>query len=632
MPAAFLKIIARRPMLAARRRRAGPVALLAALLAAGAMTAAAAEPATWHVAPDGHDSGNGSTLHPFATIQRAIDIAQPGDCIMLNDGDYAGPGNILVDFRGKNLTVRSLSGHRDECRLLAGGADAFVLVSGETGNVLIADLTVVGAARGVLIKRSFARLVNCLLDSCGVGVDVGGIGGRVEMERCLVSNGGTGARFHHDAQGGTITASAFRDNDGPGVATADLWSLGVFGALRLVACELTNNGGDGLLHQAPAGHVELVDCEVAGNGGWGVMSQAYFDRGVTVTRGTVRDNLAGGINTIGSQWDGAIGCKVHGNGGPGILTSRDAYNGIRDCLIHHNAGDGIAVGTWTMKTDKRWQPVTISNCQVHDNGGSGISFAVGAHHDNLVSGTLIYRNTGPGVRVSTPLAANADTRILVRESTVAGNDAGIAIESGVRVELERVLIAFNLGAAVDCAVTPDVSLACSDLYGNAGGDWTGPIAGLENVADNFAADPRFCDGDADDYHLADLSPCLSKNRGDADGCGRVGALDIGCTAVPDGRGRRVLVLPALDPCQPNPFNPSTTIRMHLPAAGMAHLEIFDLSGRRVRTLLSGQQAEGTRSVVWDGRDDGGRVAGAGTYLARLVAGGIARTTRMTLVK
>lgn len=612
-----------------------PTALLA-LAALAALAAPASSPAAaasaWHVAPDGHDSDAGSITHPLATIQRAVDLAAAGDIVLLADGDYIGPGNSLVDFRGKDLTVRSRSGRRANCRLFAGGGDGFVLVSGETGGALIADLTVVGAARGVVVKNSFARVVNCVLDSCAVGVDVGGPGGRLEMERSLVRRGGIGARFHYGAQGGVITGTTFRDNSGAGVVTAHLWSLAAFGALRLVACELLGNGGDGLLHQAPAGHVELVDCDVAGNGGWGVMSLASFDRGVSVTRGAVRDNLAGGINTAGSQWDFVTGSKIYGNGGPGILTAFDAIHGISECLIRDNAGDGIAIGSGPAKAAKRWQPVTIRNCEIYGNGGSGISFASGPHHDNLVAGTLIYRNTGPGIRVTTPPDPVAGTRIIVRESTLTGNGAGLMIGSAVRIELERALIAFNLGAAVDCAVAPDAVLSCSNLYGNGGGDWTGPIAGQAGAAGNFAADPRFCDQNADNYRLADLSPCLPKNRGDADNCGRVGALDIGCIAAPDIADRRAPALPALDPCQPNPFNPSTTIRLELPAPGLASLDVFDLSGRRVRALLSGHQDAGAHSVVWDGRDDAGRIVGAGTYLARLEAGGAASTTRMTLVK
>lgn len=588
--------------------------------------------AQWHVAPGGSDSGTGSADSPFATIQRALDTALAGEEVLLEDGDYLGAGNRRLEFRGKDITVRSRSGRREDCRVHADGADGFLFLTGETNATILADLSIIGADRGIVVHRSAPRIVNCLLEACAVGLDVSGSGGRVDMERCLVRDGGTGARFHQDAQGGTITGSSFRDHSGPGVATADLWTIALFRSLQLVACELVGNGGDGLLHQAPAGHVELVDCDVAGNGGWGLMSMSSFDRGIQVTRGAVHGNAAGGINTANSQWDGVNGCKVYENGGPGILTSFDAIHGVTDCLIRDNAGDGIVFGNVTANRQKRWQPVTVAGCVIYGNGGCGINFGQGPHHDNLVTGTLIYGNQGPGIRVTTPVDLNADTRILVRESTLTGNAAGLEIGSAVPVEIERTLIAFNLGAAVDCTVGADVTLACSDIYGNAGGDWTGLIAGQADTAGNFTADPRFCDSANDDYHLLDASPCAANVGAGTGDCGRIGALGIGCTApasTPDRRGFAAL---ALDPCRPNPFNPSTTIRLALPESGSARLEVFDLAGRRVRTLLNGHLDAGPHAVVWDGRDDRGQAAGAGIYLARLEAGGLWRTTRMTLVK
>lgn len=610
------------PLTSAARRRITPpgVLILLALLAAPAG-------AQWHVAPGGSDNGSGSATAPFATIQRALDIAVAGEEVLLGDGDYLGPGNRRLEFRGKDITVRSRSGRREDVRVHAEGSDGFLFFTGETNAAVLADLSVIGAARGIVVERASPRIVNCLLEACGVGIDVSGTGARIEMERCLARGGGTGARIHGDAQGGLVTGSGFRDNSGPGVATADYWTAARFGSLRFVACELIGNDGDGLLHAAPAGSAELVDCEVADNGGWGVMSINPIDRGVAVYGGIVRGNGAGGINTASSQWDIVHGCKVHDNGGPGIFTSRDAIHSVRECLVRDNAGDGIAIGNLPTKAAKSWQPVIVADCVIYGNEGSGIAFGAGPHHDNLVTGTLIYRNQGPGIRVATPVTAGPTTRILVRESTLAHNAAGVQVETAVRMEFERTLIAFNLGAALDCAVAPDVTLACSDLFGNGGGDWTGPIAGQASLDGNLCVDPRFCDDASDDFHL--LSTSLCATAGD---CGRVGALGVGCTApatTPDRRGVTAL---ALDPCRPNPFNPSTTIRLAMPESGSARLEVFDLAGRRVRTLLTGHLDAGPHAVVWDGRDDHGLAAGAGIYLARLEAGGLWRTTRMTLVK
>lgn len=91
--------------------------------------------------------------------------------------------------------------------------------------------------------------------------------------------------------------------------------------------------------------------------------------------------------------------------------------------------------------------------------------------------------------------------------------------------------------------------------------------------------------------------------------------------------------PVLYPAFPNPFNPATTLRFEVLTAGKVDLEIFDLQGRRVRTLLGGSWTPpGRHQVTWSGRDDQGRALGAGVYLCRLATGSTISTRRLVLVK
>jgi hypothetical protein len=85
--------------------------------------------------------------------------------------------------------------------------------------------------------------------------------------------------------------------------------------------------------------------------------------------------------------------------------------------------------------------------------------------------------------------------------------------------------------------------------------------------------------------------------------------------------------------QPNPFNPETTIRYDLPAgATRVRLLIADANGRRVRTLIDETQSGGTRSVVWNGRDDGGNPVSSGVYFYVLDAGKQRLTKKLVLLK
>jgi hypothetical protein len=89
---------------------------------------------------------------------------------------------------------------------------------------------------------------------------------------------------------------------------------------------------------------------------------------------------------------------------------------------------------------------------------------------------------------------------------------------------------------------------------------------------------------------------------------------------------------ALAQAQPNPANPSASIRFRLPETAPARLELFDASGRLVRTLFEGVGAEGWSEVRWDGADEAGRPAASGVYLYRLVQGSRVETRRLVLLR
>ncbi|MDX2129506.1 MAG: T9SS type A sorting domain-containing protein [Chloroherpetonaceae bacterium] len=78
---------------------------------------------------------------------------------------------------------------------------------------------------------------------------------------------------------------------------------------------------------------------------------------------------------------------------------------------------------------------------------------------------------------------------------------------------------------------------------------------------------------------------------------------------------------------PNPFNPSTTIAIQLPVASEVKLEVFDLLGRKVATLLDGKMEAGRYSPVFEGVN-----LSSGVYLYRLQAGAFVSTKKMMLVK
>ena len=103
----------------------------------------------------------------------------------------------------------------------------------------------------------------------------------------------------------------------------------------------------------------------------------------------------------------------------------------------------------------------------------------------------------------------------------------------------------------------------------------------------------------------------------------------GVTAVP---GAMPVVF-ALHGAAPNPFNPRTEVRFDLPRAARVTLAVYDVAGRLVRTLVADEEmAAGQQVRMWDGTDEAGRAASAGTYLCRMRAGEFTEVRSMTLLK
>ena len=84
---------------------------------------------------------------------------------------------------------------------------------------------------------------------------------------------------------------------------------------------------------------------------------------------------------------------------------------------------------------------------------------------------------------------------------------------------------------------------------------------------------------------------------------------------------RLAFSPRLEQNYPNPFNPGTIIPFYLPQASHLRLEVFDILGRKIRTLLNGVYPAGEQQVTWDGRDENGRPVCGGIYFYRLTVGG-----------
>ncbi|MGB8656706.1 MAG: M6 family metalloprotease domain-containing protein [Candidatus Zixiibacteriota bacterium] len=83
---------------------------------------------------------------------------------------------------------------------------------------------------------------------------------------------------------------------------------------------------------------------------------------------------------------------------------------------------------------------------------------------------------------------------------------------------------------------------------------------------------------------------------------------------------------------PNPFNPTTQISYSLPRDGQVKLEIFNVIGQKIRTLVDQVQKRGDHAVTWDGDNDQGYPVSNGIYFDQLSAGNVRETNKMVLLK
>ena len=83
---------------------------------------------------------------------------------------------------------------------------------------------------------------------------------------------------------------------------------------------------------------------------------------------------------------------------------------------------------------------------------------------------------------------------------------------------------------------------------------------------------------------------------------------------------------------PNPFNPTTRIQYNLPEKEFVNIDIFDLRGNKVRSLLNTSIDAGYRSIIWDATNDLGQSVSAGMYIYTIQAGSFRKTKKMILLK
>ena len=225
--------------------------------------------------------------------------------------------------------------------------------------------------------------------------------------------------------------------------------------------------------------------------------------------------------------------------------------------------------------------------------------------------------------------------------TLTGNEApnGSAIYCSMTADfpIENTIIAFgSMGSAIAVADPAGVpAFICTDIYGNAGGDWVGEIADQFGFDGNISLNPLFCglENPEEPLTLESISPCAPENNTE---CGLIGAYGVGCSSGSDVPPTSIPIAQlSLSRPSPNPSSTGVRISYTIPDRASAipvTLQVVDATGRLVHTLIQGTAAGGHHEVAWDGRDGHGRWVDAGIYYCQLRTGIGQIAQRITIVR
>jgi hypothetical protein len=256
------------------------------------------------------------------------------------------------------------------------------------------------------------------------------------------------------------------------------------------------------------------------------------------------------------------------------------------------------------------------------------------HSSSYVSNNLIYENEksdGAGIE-----SENSDA-VIINCTITRNNGSGISLYRG-GVKIRNTISWGNRWRGIFFYGLPDSAIIDYCLFTE---DHPGE--------GNMIADPMFRNPGQLDFHLMSTACGDSANSPGIDagdpgifdsllncswGLGTersdIGAFGMGnaiLTEINEDINPQVPAFIFLSQNYPNPFNPTTTIEYDLPQAATVSLEIYDLLGLKVSTLINSLQPAGDQTVIWDGSDKP-----SGVYFYRLKAGDYSETRKMLLTK
>lgn len=223
----------------------------------------------------------------------------------------------------------------------------------------------------------------------------------------------------------------------------------------------------------------------------------------------------------GSMVDMKSGVWLHSESGPRVTVLDAAHEGGRLIECYGVSGGAVIEGL----------TITGGN-EVQDGGGgiycegSTVTIRNNVFVDNWTTGVWEGQGQGGGVHLFSSDGEITGNTFIDNYADQGG--AAIGCDAYSAPSISRNIIAKSRATgALSCDATSSPSVDCNAFWDNEAGDGDCALG-----ADNFSADPLFCDLESGGYYLREDSPCAPANS--PLGCGLIGAMPVGCQVVPVG--------------------------------------------------------------------------------------------------
>lgn len=452
----------------------------------------------------------------YATIQAAIDAAQNGDEIRIDDGTYSGPGDTDLDLQGKSLSLTSVHGSAYTIVDGNGSAAGLRMTSGETG-VRVAGIT-------------FRECVDPALDPGGA---VRMVGSEADFEDCnFTANHGTGALGVVDGTVG-LTGCSFTDNTSAEGAAVYLENAELTGRSCIFNTNTAERGGSIL---ARSSHLDLEasnffqSVATVDHGGGiyleGVTGFARLSRLVCLANEAAGDGGVIYAHLADLHVDGGL-FDINQAGRGGAIGMSGSDGRVVDCdFINQTAEEGGAIWIeggrcelWTSRMGNNHATLAgggvaagegsflhAVGCQLSGDQSDGIGGGLALEPTAVLSTSYTYitgnRSGGDGAGLHArgtadpyaPTFLDLHSTVIASNQTLMGSGGGFAAVGQVEGGLDQSVVWRNCGVAPGDQILIEgeatVSATCSSL------DSTGVLlldgGSFSADAGTSFADPRFC--------------------------------------------------------------------------------------------------------------------------------------------